>query len=183
MAGRLSPDCPFQCNVCYHLLCSISDPTSGKLPFTVKAVFDHPHTLSHSFTRHHKWQVRVDSQVQQGKCHDHRYNGNTWRLSLFTMEHAGDAVLAYATTVPTYTVEHVLRVALIIKITLRKFLRFINGFVPEHAPFTANPVQIENMRNPPVHIDKFRSGTIASHIKCQTRLIRSCTDWNKKTEA
>ena len=39
---------------------------------------------------------------------------------------------------------------------------------------------IENMRNPPVHIDKFRSGTIASHIKCQTRLIRSCTDWNRK---
>ena len=44
-------------------------------------------------------------------------------------------------------------------------------------------ITIENMRNPPVHIDKFRSGTIASHIKCQTRLIRSCTDWNRKTEA
>ncbi len=44
-------------------------------------------------------------------------------------------------------------------------------------------ISLENMRNPPVHIDKFRSGTIASHIKCQTRLIRSCTDWNRKTEA
>ena len=67
ISGRL-----FQCNTCYHPLCSISNPTSGKLPFTVKAAFDHPHTSSQSLARHHKWQVLADSQVRQGKCHDHR---------------------------------------------------------------------------------------------------------------
>ena len=47
-----------------HLLCSKVDPTSGKLPFTVKAVFHYPHTLSQpEVTSSSAWQVNLGPQV------------------------------------------------------------------------------------------------------------------------
>ena len=67
--------------------------------------------------------------------------------------------------------------------------------IPENGPFminypvsmtvsptrTANPT-IDSMRNHPLRIGKFRSDTIVPHTKCQTRLIRSYANCNRKTK-
>ena len=39
-----------------------------------------------------------------------------------------------------------------------------------------------SMRNHPLRIGKFRSDTIVPHTKCQTRLIRSYANCNRKTK-
>ena len=41
---------------------------------------------------------------------------------------------------------------------------------------------IDSMRNHPLRIGKFRSDTIVPHTKCQTRLIRSYANCNRKTK-
>ena len=43
-------------------------------------------------------------------------------------------------------------------------------------------VSLDSMRNHPLRIDKFRSDTIVPHTKCQTRLIRSYVNCNRKTK-